>query len=38
MLTATLSYHVKTDASVKTSAASVFYLFPIIIGAKLLDQ
>jgi len=38
MLTATLSYHWKVDASTDQSAASVFGLFPFIIGAKLLNQ
>ena len=38
MLTATLSYHSKADASANESAASVLCLFPFIIGAKLLDQ
>jgi len=38
MLTVTLSYHIKIDASILTSAASAFHLFPIIIGTKLLDQ
>jgi hypothetical protein len=39
MLAATLSYHFnKCPKALSKSAASVFCLFPFIIGAKLLDQ
>jgi hypothetical protein len=38
MLAATLSYHSSTGEPVDKSAASVFCLFPFIIGAKLLGQ
>jgi hypothetical protein len=38
MLTATLSYHLPSGEPVGKSAASVFCLFPFIIGAELLDQ
>jgi hypothetical protein len=38
MLIATLSYHLQTTAAVCKSAASVSCLFPVIIGAELLDQ
>jgi hypothetical protein len=37
-LAVTLSYHFSAGAPAKKSAASVFCLFPFIIGAKLLDQ
>jgi hypothetical protein len=38
MLAATLSYRLRTGEPVRKPAASVFCLFPFIIGAELLDQ
>jgi hypothetical protein len=37
-LIATLSYRLQAAAAACKPAASVFYLFPVIIGAELLDQ